>query len=761
MAQFEDGKSEISPRRNTPAGREESVATQPTRREFFGRTFAVISGIALSHLLAGLDAYAACEPISEELEMFQVTRGADGTLRSILEMTNELREIPAATSSNASGETCAQPLMFRCFRVLDAKGKVIWPRKPGVPRPGPIYSAEVGDTIQITFLNHVNENQVSGSVDFGDPERVMAKDPITGKTIMVPEHPQWGCDTAKVQTPQGGKTTIPFADTYPDCFHGSNAANMHFHGTHVTPEAFGDNVLVQVEPDLSVTLAQTAVPFQTIFDQVKAGQYSHGPVDWEKAVPEEWKARQNARLKYYDDNHQFEGKMLDQWTPPLSLLKMDQDAIAHHEWPPYQMGAFPYAFTLTKYEPGNPDGPEMGQAPGTHWYHAHKHGSTTMHMLHGLAGVFVIKGQYDKELQGFYNNDLTEKIMILQEFAPTPSLYAPGRPARSLLVNGQLQPKITMAQGEVQLWRIVNGAMQQPITIAFPSTVVVHQVAQDGVQFRVENFQRNLTQSSFVLSPGNRIDVLLQANETGFVTYNGGPVSGGGNLVSVAIKGSKPMQLPTPQNYPVTNVPFLDDIDPNTIRDTRRLTFGWEKGRKTAGPDPITKDPPHFLIDGKQFQEGIIYQSMTLGQAEEWKLENETSIVHPFHIHVNPFQVFEVMNPNTPGVITTADYPLFQNPTPENQAQRDVLIKKCLAPNEPPFVWWDTLAIPTALVDSNGNLILKPDGSAALPGYFRMRSRFVDFTGKFVLHCHILGHEDRGMMQLVEVSARKTTAKHH
>ncbi|HEY6346010.1 MAG TPA: multicopper oxidase domain-containing protein [Bryobacteraceae bacterium] len=750
MAQFEDGMMDISPCGDTSAGVEETVAAQPTRRQFFGRTLAAASGVAFSSLLAAPEAQAACDPIGEELEIFQVTRGADGTLRSILELTNELRQIPTAATS---GETCAEPLMFRCFHVLDASGKVIWPRKPGVPRPGPIYSAEVGDTVEITFLNHVNENQVSGSVDFGDPERVMARDPATGKMVMLPEHPQWGCDTAKL----GGKTTIPFADAYPDCFHGSNAANMHFHGTHVTPEAFGDNVLVQVEPDLSVTLPQTVTAFLAIFAQVKAGQYSHGPVDWDKAIPKDWKDRQSARLAYYDNHHQFEGKMLKAWG--LSLAKINQDAIAHHEWPPYQMGAFPYAFTLTKYDPGNPDGPEMGQAPGTHWYHAHKHGSTTMHLLHGLAGVFVIKGQYDKDLQAFYNNALTEKIMIMQEFAPTPNLYAPGRPARSLLVNGQLQPKITMAQGEVQLWRIVNGAMQAPMTITFPASVVVHQIAQDGVQFRVENFQRNLTQSSFVMSPGNRIDVLLQASGTGVVTYNGGPASGGGNLVSVAIVGSKPMQLPTQANYPVTKVPFLDDIDPSTVRNKRRLTFSWEDGRTGGGQNP---NPPHFLIDGKQFEEGTIYQSMTLGQAEEWTIENATSMVHPFHIHVNPFQVFEVMNPNTPGVITAADYPLFQNPTPGNQAQRDALLKRCLAPIQPPFVWWDTRAIPMALVDSSGNLVLtKPGGPAALPGYFRMRSRFVDFTGKFVLHCHILGHEDRGMMQLVEVSDRKTTAKHH
>src|SRR5207302_1054116 len=46
-------------------------------------------------------------------------------------------------------------------------------------------------------------------------------------------------------------------------------------------------------------------------------------------------------------------------------------------------------------------------------------------------------------------------------------------------------------------------------------------------------------------------------------------------------------------------------------------------------------------------------------------------------------------------------------------------------------------------------------------GYFKMRSRFADFTGQYVQHCHLLAHEDRGMMQLLEVVTDKTVLKHH
>ena len=51
--------------------------------------------------------------------------------------------------------------------------------------------------------------------------------------------------------------------------------------------------------------------------------------------------------------------------------------------------------------------------------------------------------------------------------------------------------------------------------------------------------------------------------------------------------------------------------------------------------------------------------------------------------------------------------------------------------------------------------------TVTIPGYFTMRSRFVDFTGQYVLHCHILAHEDRGMMQLVEVAPLLTSPFTH
>jgi FtsP/CotA-like multicopper oxidase with cupredoxin domain len=70
--------------------------------------------------------------------------------------------------------------------------------------------------------------------------------------------------------------------------------------------------------------------------------------------------------------------------------------------------------------------------------------------------------------------------------------------------------------------------------------------------------------------------------------------------------------------------------------------------------------------------------------------------------------------------------------------------------------WWDVFPIPSALATK------KIDGTKiTINGYFKLRSRFVDYPGWYVIHCHILAHEDRGMMTVVEVTPRLSPYSHH
>jgi FtsP/CotA-like multicopper oxidase with cupredoxin domain len=104
-----------------------------------------------------------------------------------------------------------------------------------------------------------------------------------------------------------------------------------------------------------------------------------------------------------------------------------------------------------------------------------------------------------------------------------------------------------------------------------------------------------------------------------------------------------------------------------------------------------------FLIDSKGFDPNRVDQTVRLGSVEEWTIRNASDEVHPFHIHVNPFQVVAVNG--------------------QRQEAHGYL---------------DTATVPRR-------------------GEITIRLRFADFPGKFVYHCHLLMHQDGGMMGVVEV----------
>jgi FtsP/CotA-like multicopper oxidase with cupredoxin domain len=294
-----------------------------------------------------------------------------------------------------------------------------------------------------------------------------------------------------------------------------------------------------------------------------------------------------------------------------------------------------------------------------------------------------------------------------------------------------------MNPNEMQLWRIVNGCSGTQLALDAPTGIKWVQTAQDGVQFDPRNYDPSVTNASFPvparstapfgsLAAGNRIDLLVQAPSTPGqhkVTF------GGTLLLTVNVVQDRsvppittPMQFPTRAQFP--KMPgFLADIDPSTVSKSRELRFTQEP---TPPTNPNFPNPPSTLkIDHKQFEMGTIDQTMQLGATEEWTLYNDPPVgaAHPFHIHVNPFQVVEILNPA-----------VSKNPV------------KLPAP----WIWWDNFAIPPAAVPPDST-----DGKV-VSGYFKMLTRFVDQTGMYVLHCHILDHEDRGMMQLVQVCTDAT-----
>jgi FtsP/CotA-like multicopper oxidase with cupredoxin domain len=710
----------------------------PGRRQFVGQALAASAAVALSGLIPEMKAAPpppACTPVlgQELVNPGEIKSDANGLLQAVLRVHGEQRQVSYMdVISTSPPQPACGTYMLRAYEGYQGpkieKSKMV--TKPGVYGPGPTFRASVGDKLEIALLNHI------------DPQQF-------------PESPNGACDTVTDATTgtqiYPGSSSSP--DHYPDCFRGSNTTNLHFHGTHVSPNAFSDNVLVEIVPDLNATPEDCQPLFPIACkDYPNPQAWKHQDAPTQQALSEFIQHRALSRLEQLDQTQpERNDKDLHKRQAEQNRRLQQYD-----EFPQYWAGCFPYCIRPPKWVQGGNPQYSMGQSPGTHWYHAHKHGSTAIQVFNGMAGALILQGDYDKVLQDTMKG-VQEKVLVIQQFQPQPNRERTGGPGGAggksnnnagVLVNGQLMPTITMKTGEVQWWRIINATVQGGKDAFFlckfegAGAPTFFQTAQDGVQLDWKNYQPQLTQPQkhFILAPGNRVDILVKAPDTkGSATLRfdvtgttGGQTAAQWNILTVntvepisglAYNRKWPQTI---DQYPKMP-PFLRDI--NDVTECRWIRYQMAK----VGSTPT--------INGKTFQEHTVDEAMLLETSQEWIIENYSTVnsgipMHPFHIHVNPFQIVEIYDPSGK---FSAVFPQATNAPWKLPA---------------PWVWWDTFPIPLGVPDTT-----VPGG--VKPGYFRMRTHFADFAGRFVNHCHILAHEDRGMMQLIEVVDNKTQITHH
>ena len=351
---------------------------------------------------------------------------------------------------------------------------------------------------------------------------------------------------------------------------------------------------------------------------------------------------------------------------------------------------------------------------GTYWYHPHKHGSAAIQVMGGMAGALIIEGDTDDFLRA--HGVTRDRVFVLQGIKVldegrvitessflTPPLFT---------VNGQVQPTIRIRPGEVQRWRFINACEHEHMPLVLradpghaPQTF--HQLAYDGITLpRLEEAEH------LFMASGNRLDVLLKIDKPGVyrlvkpelfqgTSAEGVPLLIPEEFLATVIVAGAPEDTPLPRGRLPRPSSALPPIRDDEITGTRRVTFSVD----------FSTSPIQFQIDGKLFDADRVDQVIQLGAVEEWTVINTSPSDHPFHIHQNPFQVTEI----TGGPLgrPVASLPL----------------------------WLDTINIPrnTGFPDMSN------------PGSVTFRSRFEHFDGQFVLHCHLIHHEDMGMMQLVEI----------
>lgn len=333
----------------------------------------------------------------------------------------------------------------------------------------------------------------------------------------------------------------------------------------------------------------------------------------------------------------------------------------------------------------------LNHSPGTYWYHVHLHGLTESQVMGGLSGLLVVEGlkrllprplQQIKERQFAIRNLQTDADHVVLEDAN----IDPTRPSAQL-VNGRLLPKLSLKSGETQLWRIGNIGSDLFYDVSLEGHLMTV-IAEDGSPvWRVHKANH------LVLPPGKRYDVIVTGGRPGAYAFKTLRYDEGfeylprADLAQVTVTGpNKGAHVSIPQRLDTPAMP----IGRRPVFKQRRFVFSFGRGAQFRA-----------LINGEQFDPDKNNVVPILGTVEQWTLINETGEDHPFHIHVNDFQVMKVNG----------------KPFHANGLQDVVVIPK------------------------NGGRVV-------------IRNPFDDFGGHYVFHCHILGHEDAGMMQTVDVVRR-------
>ena len=367
---------------------------------------------------------------------------------------------------------------------------------------------------------------------------------------------------------------------------------------------------------------------------------------------------------------------------------------------------------------------------GFHWYHPHHHGAVAQQLRAGLAGAIIVRGDLDEVPEVAAAR---EQVMVLQaielgddfvleEPIPDPTKEQAFFPRSKVLytVNGVLNPRITMYPGEVQRWRMVNAAEGKFMSLSLAGHDM-NVLAWDGLTL-AEPEPYNV----LMMSAGNRCEVLINAGEPG--VYNLMLTPGSSQKPNIpgmpdehdfdeTMRMTALMDMPgfpeIPGELDVRSILTIDVVgegpemnlpaalpawDPPMLPIARQRSFAFTVDR-TSENEFLS-----FGVDGAPFTPEREIYTVQLGTAEEWTLFNalDTKLhdhAHVYHIHVNPFKITKVNG-------VTLEKPL----------------------------WRDTWVLTRKTGDS-----------------FTFESNFVDFAGRFVGHCHIVSHEDLGMMEAVEV----------
>ena len=335
------------------------------------------------------------------------------------------------------------------------------------------------------------------------------------------------------------------------------------------------------------------------------------------------------------------------------------------------------------------------QTPGLYWYHTHVHGLTEQAVMRGLSGLLLVEGSEDRFIEP---HSFQQQLIVLKEIRESRGSDRALRQqsnGRLFTVNGQVEPTLRLRPREWQLWHLGNLGPNRPWQLSIQGHAMVV-VGRDGVPVL-----HPYTVNSLTIDPASRYEVLIQGGPAG--TYpisasddDGDGRGGGGRRRGRSDSSSSPSQFRvgtlevsgTPANF--AHMPEIRQVEGQDLSTTHINAF------RTIVFGQEGRD---YTINGRTFDHSRVDTRVPLGNTEEWTIQNVSDEMHVFHIHQVNFQVMsrngqsEAFNGNV-----------------------------------------DTVRVP-------------PHQSVVVRIAFTRR----EILGRFMYHCHVMEHEDRGMMAQIEV----------
>jgi FtsP/CotA-like multicopper oxidase with cupredoxin domain len=374
---------------------------------------------------------------------------------------------------------------------------------------------------------------------------------------------------------------------------------------------------------------------------------------------------------------------------------------------------------------------EVVNRAGTYWYHPHPHMRTAPQVYHGLAGLLIVSDPEEDALE--LPSGAGELLCVLQDRrfdAGNQLVYAEmsvgggmgrgrgmgmgggmaqmmammnGWVGDRMLVSGRLQPTRDVDRRTYRV-RLLNGSNARFYKLAWSDESLMTVIGGDGGLL-----ERPRTQRALTLAPGQRADVLLDlsSHAPGSTVRLQSLAFPSADVGRVGMMGET---FPVPQGAPLTMMTLsVSGTNGPRVRLPDRLST---HDFRPAASAPVRRVPLSFaqmnwFIDGRVFDmlDVADVETVAPGSTHVWELTNQSNpmgmtMAHPIHLHGRQFRV------------------LSRSGGPENSLRDGI--------NDDG--WIDTVVV--------------------LPGEtVRLQVTFSDYPGLYLYHCHILEHEDMGMMR--------------